>query len=92
MHSTVGHDACRRAFDDRASSQRSITDIALGYGFETMAHFSRVFRAHWGMAPSEYRAEYKAHARSSFAAPPQGGDASGPAEPDPRRLLEGARS
>jgi AraC-like DNA-binding protein len=48
-------DACRRAFDDRASHHRSITDIALGYGFENMAHFSRVFRAHVGMAPSDYR-------------------------------------
>jgi hypothetical protein len=29
-------------------------------------------------------------ARSAFGAPPQGGAASGPAKPDPRRLLEGA--
>ena len=28
------------------------------------------------------------HPRSGFAAPPQGGNASGPAEPDPQRLLE----
>ena len=28
--------------------------------------------------------------RSAFGAPPQGGDAGGPAEPDPRRLLGGA--
>ena len=28
--------------------------------------------------------------RSAFVAPPQGGNASGPAEPDPRRLLDGA--
>lgn len=48
-------EACRRAFDDRASNQRSITDIALGFGFQNMAHFSRVFRAHLGMAPSDYR-------------------------------------
>lgn len=48
-------DACRRAFDDRLSSHRSITDIALGNGFENMAHFSRVFRARLGMAPSDYR-------------------------------------
>ena len=27
------------------------------------------------------------HPRSGFAAPPQGGDASGPAKPDPRRPL-----
>jgi AraC-like DNA-binding protein len=48
-------EACRRAFDDRAGTQRSITDIALGFGFQNMAHFSRVFRAHLGMAPSDYR-------------------------------------
>jgi len=48
-------EACRRAFDDRASVHRSITEIALGNGFENMAHFSRVFRAHLGMTPSEYR-------------------------------------
>jgi AraC-like DNA-binding protein len=48
-------EACRRAFGDRAQAQRSITDIALGFGFSNMAHFSRVFRAHLGMAPSDYR-------------------------------------
>jgi len=32
----------------------------------------------------------ESHPRSGFAAPPQGGDPSGPAKPDPRRLLEGA--
>jgi multicomponent Na+:H+ antiporter subunit F len=30
------------------------------------------------------------HPRSAFGAPPQGGDASGPAEPDPRRPLDSA--
>jgi len=48
-------EACRQAFVDRASCNRSITDIALGYGFQNMAHFSRVFRAHLGMPPSDYR-------------------------------------
>jgi len=48
-------EACRQAFVDRASSHRSITDIALGHGFQNMAHFSRVFRAHLGMPPSDYR-------------------------------------
>lgn len=28
------------------------------------------------------------HPRSAFGAPPQGGAATGPAEPDPRLLLE----
>lgn len=48
-------DACRQAFADRASDRRSITDIALATGFSNMAHFSRVFRSHLGMSPSDYR-------------------------------------
>lgn len=48
-------EACRRSFDDRAQDRRSITDIAIGFGFSNMAHFSRVFRAHLGVAPSDYR-------------------------------------
>jgi AraC-like DNA-binding protein len=47
--------ACRNTFDDRSQGQRSITDIALSFGFSNMAHFSRVFRAHLGVAPSDYR-------------------------------------
>jgi AraC-like DNA-binding protein len=48
-------EACRRAFDDQSSTHRSITDVALAHGFSNMAHFSRVFRAHLGMPPSDYR-------------------------------------
>jgi AraC-like DNA-binding protein len=48
-------EACRRVLADRASGHRSITDVALGNGFSNMAHFSRVFRSHLGMAPSDYR-------------------------------------
>lgn len=47
--------ACRASFEDRSQSHRSITDIALGFGFSNMAHFSRVFRNHLGQAPSDYR-------------------------------------
>ncbi|MET0334269.1 MAG: helix-turn-helix domain-containing protein [Rhizobacter sp.] len=48
-------EACRRSFDDRGHDHRSITDIAIGFGFSNMAHFSRVFRARLGVAPSDYR-------------------------------------
>ena len=48
-------EACRQAFVDRGSSHRSITDIALGFGFQNMAHFSRVFRAQFGIRPSGFR-------------------------------------
>ncbi len=47
--------ACRRAFDDGTQAHRSITDVALAHGFSNMAHFSRVFRSHLGMPPSDYR-------------------------------------
>jgi len=48
-------EACRRTLEDSCSQQRSITDIALSFGFSNMAHFSRVFRAHLGAPPSDYR-------------------------------------
>lgn len=48
-------EACRLAFDTRANDHRSITDIAFAHGFSNMAHFSRVFRAHLGLPPSDYR-------------------------------------
>ena len=48
-------EACRRTFVDRANDHRSITDIAFSNGFSNMAHFSRVFRTHLGVPPSDYR-------------------------------------
>ena len=48
-------DACRVAITAPQEAQRSITDIALAHGFSGSAHFSRVFRAHVGVSPSEYR-------------------------------------
>ena len=35
---------------------RSITDIALSWGFNNLSHFSRVFRQSTGSSPSDYRA------------------------------------
>jgi AraC-like DNA-binding protein len=48
-------EACRKSFDDRSQQHRSITDIAFAFGFSNMAHFSRVFRSHLGLTPSDYR-------------------------------------
>ncbi|UUX97586.1 helix-turn-helix domain-containing protein [Aquabacterium sp. J223] len=48
-------DACRQTLADRGQAHRSITDIAVAFGFSNMAHFSRAFRAHLGAAPSDYR-------------------------------------
>ena len=47
--------ACRTVFDDRRQAHRSITDVAFSFGFQNMAHFSRVFRAQLGLPPSDYR-------------------------------------
>jgi len=39
------------------SAWRSLTvsEIAFSWGFNSAAHFTRAFRAKYGMAPSEYR-------------------------------------
>lgn len=39
--------------DKRA--ERAITDVALSWGFGNLSHFSRTFREHTGMSPSEFR-------------------------------------
>jgi AraC-like DNA-binding protein len=48
-------ECCRATLADRAQQHRSITDIAFSFGFQNMAHFSRVFRTHLGLPPSDYR-------------------------------------
>jgi len=48
--------ACRHALADIAAPARSVTEIALAKGFNNLAHFSRVFKARYGVSPSEYRA------------------------------------
>lgn len=34
---------------------RLVTEIAFDYGFNSLTHFGRVFRNHYGITPSEYR-------------------------------------
>ncbi|MET0310586.1 MAG: helix-turn-helix domain-containing protein [Burkholderiaceae bacterium] len=46
--------ACMRELR-QASDTRAITDIALSWGFNNPAHFSRVFREFAGQTPSAYR-------------------------------------
>jgi AraC-like DNA-binding protein len=48
-------EACRLAFDDPKLAGRSITEVALAFGFSNPAHFSRVFRSQTGVSPSAYR-------------------------------------
>lgn len=39
-----------------SAAHRTITDIAFSWGFNNGAHFSRVFREHTGLSPSDFRA------------------------------------
>ncbi|RYF65066.1 MAG: helix-turn-helix domain-containing protein [Comamonadaceae bacterium] len=48
-------DGCMRELRDPAQASRSITEIAFSWGFNSSAHFSRAFRAHTGVSPSDFR-------------------------------------
>ncbi|MDO9381918.1 MAG: helix-turn-helix domain-containing protein [Hyphomicrobiaceae bacterium] len=48
---------CRRLLGDPNQLHRSITEIALSWGFSDPSHFSRRFRQAYGMSPSESRPE-----------------------------------
>lgn len=47
--------ACIQELRQPSAAPRPITDIALSWGFGNLSHFSRVFREHTGMSPSEFR-------------------------------------
>jgi AraC-like DNA-binding protein len=48
-------EACLRELLHPMAQTRPITEIALSWGFNNPSHFSRVFREHTGMSPSEFR-------------------------------------
>ncbi|WP_415832552.1 helix-turn-helix domain-containing protein [Kerstersia similis] len=47
--------ACMRDLRDPARARQTITEIAFAWGFSNGAHFSRVFRDHAGVSPSDFR-------------------------------------
>ncbi|HVR53652.1 MAG TPA: helix-turn-helix domain-containing protein [Pseudorhodoferax sp.] len=53
--------ACIQELRSPTASARSITEIALSWGFSNMSHFSRVFREHTGMSPSLFRQQAGQH-------------------------------
>lgn len=57
---TLRLDGCirelRRPAEPALAKERAITDIALSWGFNSAAHFSRVFRDYTGLSPREFRA------------------------------------
>lgn len=46
---------CARKLASPLWRDRTITDIALSWGFNSTAHFARVFRERFGMSPRDYR-------------------------------------
>jgi AraC-like DNA-binding protein len=50
-------EACRRDIEDRCLVATSITELAMRRGFNHPAHFSRAFKARFGVTPSEWRAQ-----------------------------------
>jgi AraC family transcriptional activator of tynA and feaB len=46
---------CARALVATPVRGRLVTEIAFDYGFNSLTHFGRVFRNHFGITPSEYR-------------------------------------
>ncbi|KRB82700.1 hypothetical protein ASE00_11750 [Sphingomonas sp. Root710] len=46
---------CRRDLDAPALARRSVTEIALRWGFNDMSHFSKAFRREFSLGPREYR-------------------------------------
>lgn len=46
---------CRTLLGNPSQAHRTISDIAYNWGFSDMTHFSRAFKAAFGMLPSAYR-------------------------------------
>jgi len=58
-------DRCAAQFREREPSRRSITQVAFACGFNDAAHFSRLFRAEFGLTPTQYRAQIRHAVRPS---------------------------
>jgi AraC-like DNA-binding protein len=46
---------CRRDLSDPAHAARHVSDIAFAWGFNDLAHFSRIFKQRFGLSPREWR-------------------------------------
>jgi len=46
---------CHAALGDRVQTHRSISEIALGWGFSDMTHFGRCFKKRYGVLPKDFR-------------------------------------
>ena len=51
-------DRCRADLRNPCLAGRSVSEIALAWGFSDLAHFSRAFRRHFGLAPKDARGKH----------------------------------
>ncbi|GAA2788117.1 hypothetical protein GCM10010470_23340 [Saccharopolyspora taberi] len=58
---------CRRDLTNPHLRQRPVHAIAARWGFTDPAHFSRIFRAAYGLSPSDYR--HNAFSREQTSTP-----------------------
>ncbi|WP_425283237.1 helix-turn-helix domain-containing protein [Methyloceanibacter methanicus] len=57
---TMRLDRCRKALENAALAERSVSEIAYSWGFSDLTHFGRVFRAAYGVPPRTYRQSCRA--------------------------------
>jgi AraC-like DNA-binding protein len=70
-------EGCRRELADPALREHSVTGIAFRWGFNSAAHFCRVFHAHYGASPSQFREEAQKRQSGLIGAPVAPGIRSG---------------
>lgn len=56
---------CRVALQCEATQEDSVTEIAFRWGFNNLAHFGRLYKAQYGMSPSEERKIFKKRSDTS---------------------------
>lgn len=56
---------CRAVLAAPQAAARSVSEIAFAWGFNSSAHFCRLFKSRWGVSPGEYRRQALASAGGS---------------------------
>jgi len=51
--------ACRRALDDPRFGSFTVSHIAYGWGFNDLSHFSKAFKARFGVSPTQHRRQQR---------------------------------
>jgi AraC-like DNA-binding protein len=50
-------EACRRALTEPRCDRMTVSQIAFGFGFSDLSHFTKAFRARYGTPPGRFRVE-----------------------------------